>query len=392
MSDPFGVYVHFPFCLARCGYCDFASTAIARAAIPQRAYTDAVLAELAGRAGLYQGGRLRAIHVGGGTPSLWEPAELSRLTAALRAAFDLEPRLEITVEVNPGTVGEDTFARLLDAGVTRLSLGVQSLDDAELRRLGRIHSADDARRAVRDARAAGAGDLGCDLIFGLPGQSLEQHLEQLERLLELGLDHVSTYALSLSPTAPLTRAGLTPAEGELQAEMMEAGRERLAAAGIEQYEVSNFARAGHRSRHHELVWAGWPYLGLGASACSLWVDGARSLRVVNPPLAAYLQAPLGELADPGAGGVGLAGVTGATLEVVAPPASRHEVIFLGLRTSRGLDRLRYAGRFGEVALEELDRAAAPLEAAALLARDGAHLAPTARGIWLADELALRLMC
>jgi oxygen-independent coproporphyrinogen III oxidase len=369
---PFGVYVHFPFCVAKCGYCDFSSLACSLEQIPHRRYADAVLAELDARAARYEASALRSIYFGGGTPSLWERAELRRVLEAVRARFGGDD-LEVTVEANPGTIDGRGFAELLAAGVTRISLGAQSLDDAMLRLLSRIHDAAAARRAVREARAAGVQSLSLDLIAGLPGQSLAHHLEQLERLLELAPDHVSVYALTLSRHSPLRRAGHAPAPGERVTEMLVAGAERLSRAGQPQYEVSNFAAPAHRSRHNSLCWAGWPYLGLGAAACSMWPDGPRTLRHANPDLPRYLH-----------GG-------GGTEELVGEAASRLEVLFLGLRTVEGVQRESYRQRFGADPLDHLGARLRALEAAGLVRLLEDRIAPTPRGLWLADALALHLM-
>ena len=376
MSFPFGVYIHFPFCVAKCGYCDFASLACPPERIPHRRYADAVLCELSARAAPYEAGELRSVYFGGGTPSLWERSELRRVLEAVQTRFAgraaADP--EITVEANPGTLDGRGFEELLAAGASRISLGVQSLDDEMLRLLSRIHDAAAARRAVREARAAGVQNLSLDLMAGLPGQSLEHHLRQLEQLLELGPDHVSVYALSLSRHAPLRRAGLAPAPDELVAEMLEAAAERLERAGLPQYEVSNFAAPARRSRHNALCWAGWPYLGLGAAAHSMWPDGPRTLRRANPGLPRYLQAP-----------------GGGSEETVDEPASRHEVLFLGLRTVEGVQRALYRQRFGADPLDHFGPRLYAFEAQGLVCLLPDRIVPTPRGLWLADELALQLM-
>lgn len=381
-AELLGVYVHVPFCLSKCGYCDFASQALLP--IPHAIYADAVLRELEARAPTYLSCALRSLYFGGGTPSLWDPAELRRVVAAVRDAFMPSSELEITVEVNPGTVDEERLRLLRDCGVTRLSVGVQSLDDRMLEMLGRVHNAGDARRSMTDARRVGFVSVSCDLMFGLPGQTLSQHLEQLRQLLDLGPDHVSAYALTLSPGAPLRRAGLVPAPDELQAEMMERGRELLEAAGLSQYEVSNFASRPHRSVHNSLTWEGRPYLGLGASAHSMWPDGPRTIRVANPPLAAYLGASANQ-------GSLLPAVSGAEVELVAERDARCEVVFLGLRTVEGVSREAFRRRFNVEVVDWLGAPVAELASKGFLRVDERSLAPTPMGIWFADELALRLL-
>jgi oxygen-independent coproporphyrinogen-3 oxidase len=388
-----GVYIHFPFCLRRCGYCDFASCASEAAAIPHTRYADAVLRELDARATAFAAHELRSVYFGGGTPSLWAPAEVARVLAAVRASLGAAAELEVTLEANPGTLAAGACAVLREAGVNRMSLGVQSLDEAALRLLGRIHSAKQARAAVAQARREGGVRLSCDLIFGLPGQSLAHHLGQLDELCALGPEHVSAYALSLAADAPLRErsraAGLAPAPEELVAEMMVAGRERLARAGFPQYEVSSYAPRPARSRHNALVWAGHPYLGLGASAHSMLPLGRANLRSANPPLARYLDAPI--VLPEADGDAAQATVVGSSVELVAEPSSRFEQMFLALRTVDGVDRAAYAARFGADPLAHFRDPLEELAAQELVTLDADRIAPTARGILYADELALRLL-
>jgi oxygen-independent coproporphyrinogen-3 oxidase len=379
-----GVYIHVPFCLRRCGYCDFASSATAASEIPHRAYAAAVVRELELRAGDHPGLELASIYLGGGTPSLLAVGAIGEMLDAIRGRLAASPALEITIEANPGTVDERRLSALRALGVNRLSLGVQSLDDRSLALLGRIHDAAAARAAIRAARAAGFTRLSCDVIFGLPGQTLAHHLAQLRALCELAPDHVSAYGLSLSPGSALSRAGLQPAADELQAEMMEAGRALLEEAGLPQYEVSSFAPESERSRHNLLCWSGRPYLGLGASAHSMVQDGAETLRIANPPLSRYLEAAPSPGAVP-------ARLEGAVLERVGEASSRFELLFLGLRTVDGVDREHYAARFGADPLAHFGPALRELEAQGLLSLANGRLAPTRRGIWFADELALRLL-
>jgi oxygen-independent coproporphyrinogen-3 oxidase len=305
----------------------------------------------------------------------------------VRQSFDCSSSPEVTVEANPGTVDAAGLGALLSVGVTRLSLGVQSLDDRVLRLLGRIHAADDSRRSMHDARCAGFASVSVDLMFGVPGQTLSHHLQQLQRLLDLTPDHVSAYALSLTPHAPLRQAGFLPAPDDLQADMMEAGRALLEEAGLPQYEVSSFAPPRHRSVHNGLCWAGWPYLGLGASAHSMSFCSARTVRVANPPLPDYL-APTDAHRHPTSA---VPAVRGAFIEEVTEPESRSEVLLLGLRTTIGVDRDFYRRRFGADPLEHRGSELRMLQDRGLLRITPSHISPTTEGIWFADELAVRLM-
>jgi len=363
-----GLYIHFPFCAARCGYCDFYSTVMQ---VPHRRYGDAVLRELERRVGEIEG-RLTSIYVGGGTPSLWDVDELGRVLRWVAAVHGVElGQIEVTLEINPGSVDARGLARLVAAGINRASVGVQSMDDDLLVLLGRRHDVQDSARTVRRARAAGFASVSCDLICGVPGQTLGQHLDGLSRLLELEPDHLSLYSLTLSAASPLGRRGLRPAGQDLAAEMLRRGREVLSGAGLEQYEVSNYARPGHPCRHNCAVWAGMPYLGLGAGAHSLAWDGRANLRRANPELDRYL-----------------AGV-GPTVERVEPCAARFEALFLGLRTRAGIRRATHASRFGLDPVDELGPQLEPLLANGLITVDPDWIRPTEEGIWFADDLALR---
>ena len=382
--DSFTVYIHLPFCRRRCGYCSFPTTAPRR--IPHQRYADAVLSELAARAAQYRRWPLRAVHLGGGTPSLWRADQLARVLDAVRRTFGRPADLELTVECNPTNLSSRHLRQLREAGVNRLSLGVQSLDDAALRLLGRAHSARQARQALERARRVGFDNLGCDLLVGLPDQSLEQHLAQLEQAVSIGLEHLSIYGLTLEPQSPMARAGLRPADDDTVGQLLRQGRQVLAAAGYEQYEVSNHARPGRASRHNSLLWRGQPYLGLGAHAHSMLPHGAVTVRRANPPLQRYLQlwrsAPAASMPPP----------HGAVEEQVNPARSRMELLMLGLRTTAGVDRAAYRARFGadvdqRPAARELLR---QLQTAGMVRLEPGHLRPTAEGIWYADELALRL--
>ena len=382
------VYVHYPQCDVRCGYCDFPTVALAD--FPHARYADQVLRELQGRAPAYAGRRVRAVYFGGGTPSLWPGQEVARVLAALRGAFAGSEGWEVTLEANPGQLPEAQLAALLDAGVNRLSLGVQSLDDAVLRLLTRSHTARLVEETVTRARRLGLANLTCDAIFGHAGQTLEHHLDQLDRLVSLGPDHVSLYGLTLSSGAALRRAGVTPLEPDAMGELLEAGCARLEELGYPQYEVSNYAPAPFRSRHHGLVWSGHPYLGLGASAHSLWTgpsdaegaEGLETIRCINPPFSRYLDVPVRDGRLPA--------LAGSRIEIVEPGSARYEMLFVALRTTDGLSRPLYRTRFGADVTVHYGGALAELAEVGLLCVEPDRVRPTRRGLWLADEVALRL--
>ena len=294
---PLGVYVHFPYCGVHCPYCDFAVEVAAQ--IPHDEYADAVVAEIAARRGWFAGTTgLTSIYFGGGTPGLWRPDALGRVLAAARAAFgDPEPAaLEITVEANPGETDAAHLRALRAAGVNRLSLGLQALDDRLLRALGRNHDAAAGPAAIAAARAAGFDNISIDLMFGVPGQSQDDWKRSIDAALALGPEHVSAYALTIergTPFGSLARAGRLPRpDDEATAEMFTWAGAAFAAAGLVQYEISSYARAGRRARHNGLYWSGAPYLGVGASASSFrpLADGT-GWRFANPrATATYLAA------------------------------------------------------------------------------------------------------
>jgi putative oxygen-independent coproporphyrinogen III oxidase len=261
---PLAVYVHIPWCVRKCPYCDFNSHEHA-GELPEHEYVDAVMADLEGLLPSVWGRRAGSVFIGGGTPSLFSPDAIDRLLSELRARLALEPDAEITLEANPGTVEAGRFRGFREAGVNRLSLGVQSLDDRMLAALGRIHSADQARRAVHLALEQFA-NVNVDLMYGLPGQSPEQARADIEEIVSFGAQHVSAYQLMIEPNTVFwsTRPRL-PAH-DVCADMQLAAEGALAARGYEHYETSAFALAGRRSRHNLNYWEFGDYLGLGAGA------------------------------------------------------------------------------------------------------------------------------
>ena len=387
---PLGVYVHFPFCGVRCPYCDFAVDT--RVEIPHDAYADAVLTELAARRAWFAGcGAARVdLYFGGGTPGLWRPDALARVLDATRAAFG-DPsaeELEITVEANPGELDAQHLAALRAAGVNRLSLGAQAFEDRLLRALGRNHTAAAIPAAVSAARSAGFEAVSLDLIFGVPEQSRDDWRRDLRgRRSRFEPEHVSAYALTIERGTTFgarDRAGQLPRpDDEAVAQMFEDARRHLTAAGLAPYEVSSYARPGHRARHNGLWnWSGAPYLGLGASSASFrpLADGT-GWRFSNARATdSYLRAVR---------------VTGA-----AAPAPRqverrtaadleNEAMWLGLRTVEGIDRAAHRLRHGRDPLEGRAAARGCVDAGWLLV-DEARVSLSPAGFLFADEVASRL--
>lgn len=383
-GEPLGVYVHFPFCGVRCPYCDFAVDT--RVEIPHDGYADAVVAELAARAPWFEGaGRLVSIYFGGGTPGLWRPDALGRVLDAARSAFGGAPAstLEITVEVNPGEIDTAGLAALRARGVNRLSIGVQALEDRLLTALGRNHTAAAARSCVPAARAAGFDDVSVDLMFGVPGQSLDDWRRDVDAVVALAPEHVSAYALTVergTAFGTLDRAGGLPRpDDELVAKMFEHGRAALEAAGLGHYEVSSYAREGRRARHNRLYWSLTPYLGVGASASSFRpLDDGTAWRFANPRgTDAYLRA---------AGGGG-GGPAARQIERRRATDLENEALWLGLRTIEGVDRAAHRHRHGVDPLAGRETAAARATNAGWLTVDETRLRLTPDGILYADEVA-----
>jgi oxygen-independent coproporphyrinogen-3 oxidase len=395
-ARPLGIYVHFPFCGVHCPYCDFAVDE--RADIPHDEYADAVVREIDARAPWFgaagasdaAAGDLRSIYFGGGTPGLWRPAALGRVIAGVERHFprnDPAVAREITVEVNPGEVDEAHLRALADAGVNRLSMGAQSFDDEELRRLGRNHDAEAIPRAFHAARTVGFTNLTVDLMFAIPGQSLASWQRSLAALIALGPEHVSAYSLTIERGTRFfndDKAGrLERPDDDVAAEMFRCGQATLAGAGYAQYEISSHARPGFRAVHNQLYWTQGAYLGVGASAASFrpLVDGT-GWRFSNPrATATYLRAAAA--AD---------GPRAAKVERRAADDLENEALWLALRTSDGVDRRAHQRRFGADPLAGEERATAAARFARsgwlLVSDDVVRLSP--EGILFADEIAAQL--
>lgn len=277
--EPQGVYVHIPFCRAKCGYCDFNSYAGMDACMTP--YTEAVCREAE-----HFGGAADTVYFGGGTPTLLPLRETERLLNAVRKRFSLAQNAEITLEANPATFDRERAAAYRAMGFNRMSIGVQSFHDTLLRRLGRLHNAAEAVRAAENAAEAGFDNLSIDLMYALPGQTVEQFCADLRRVRDLPLTHVSVYGLKVEEGTPLARQNVTVSEDDYAA-MYEALCRILPDMGFAQYEISNFAKPGMESRHNLKYWHRVPYAGLGAGAHAF--DGARRWENVRD-VGAYIAA------------------------------------------------------------------------------------------------------
>lgn len=330
------VYVHFPWCARKCPYCDFATEPIRTRELPHGEYADAVLRELDARATDLQGRELKSIFFGGGTPSLWEPEALSRTLQGITGAFDhVHNQLEVTVECNPSSLTRQSAALLRKAGVGRLSIGVQSLRDRHLRFLGRLHDSKEATAALQEATEE-MPRVSADLMFGMPGQTLQELGEDIARVADTGVRHVSAYALTIEDKTmfgSLHRAGkLRVAPQEQYAELFEHAERCFTDLGWDHYEVSNYAAIGEESRHNLHYWRGGAYVGLGAAAVGCLDHGpGRARRWRNEPNPQrYLQQQTVE----------------AEVEKLGPEEIVREALMLGLRTIDGMNLVETAKRAG----------------------------------------------
>ena len=367
------IYLHVPFCRRKCGYCSFVSCAGREGDIPM--YVAALRHELRERS---TGAGVPTVFFGGGTPSLLSAAQVGGILDEIRAGFELAPDAEITLEANPGTIDETYLAALRRAGVNRLSLGVQRLDDTDLARLGRIHTAAEAREAFTAARRAGFDNVSLDLIYGLPDDSLDAWRQSLEAAVTLAPEHLSFYALTLEEDTPLGEAiagGEVPTpDADLAAGQYELAEDILGVAGYEHYEISNWAKPGYECRHNLVYWDNGDYLGLGVAAHSS-EDGRRYANTDD--LDEYLEnngfAPL-------------------ALDETLDEATRcAETLILGLRQGRGIDVAEMSSRLGfDVSAAYFNRFA-ELAVAGLLEEKDGRFRLTRRGRLLGNEVFWRLL-
>jgi len=367
-----GLYLHIPFCSSICNYCNF-NRGLFDAELKAR-YVEALLAEMTEHCRLPP---LRAdsIYFGGGTPSLIEPEEIARLIAACRSAFEVTSDAEITMEANPETVTAARLAAYRAAGVNRVSYGVQSFRDEELRRLSRLHTADRACDAVREAREAGFDNVSLDLMMWLPEQRVSDWLQSVDRAIALAPDHLSLYLLEVYPNAPLKdemlRARWSQAPDEDAEAMYLSAMERLEAAGLDQYEISNVAREGRRSRHNLKYWTDGEWLGFGCGAHST-CGGVRWKNISGT--ADYLD----RLAQGQS--------TAVDVRVMSREERLGDALFTGLRLTDGVDLQGIAERYD---VDVWQRYGAELErfvAAGWLVHEAARLRLTRRGMLLAHDV------
>jgi len=378
-AEPIGLYIHIPYCLSRCHYCDFNTYRFDAAEADQ--YLEGLGSEIDcyGAMEAVHDRRVCSIFFGGGTPSILMASQIVGILDRCREAFALEGDVEVSLEANPGTVDLSKLRAIRAGGVTRLSFGVQAVQDRLLTRIGRAHTADEAEHAFRTARGAGFANVNLDLMFGLPDQSLDDWADSLRWAIRLNPEHLSTYGLILEEGTRFHhehRAGaLELPDEETEAAMYQMTMDLLEAAGYEQYEISNFARPGFRCRHNLAYWEHGEYLGLGAGAHSYF--GGR--RFYNERLpAAYLRA-IRERGTAVAGG-----------EHPSPDALRSERLMLGLRLRAGIDLRRFKETLGIGELRDSEAVARLMDGGFLGVRRG-RVQITDRGLLVANELIAQLL-
>ena len=371
---PLSLYVHIPWCLKKCPYCDFNSHAVRGPLdeLPQRRYVDALVADLEASLPFVWGRRVHTIFIGGGTPSLFEPTEIERLLAAIRARLPLEPGCEITLEANPGSFERERFHAFRAAGVTRLSIGVQSFDDARLAALGRVHDAAQARAAIDEARDA-FETFNIDLMYALPGQSLAEGEADLAAALAFEPPHLSVYQLTIEPNTFFAKHPPVLPDDDTAFAMLDRITAATGAAGLDRYEVSAYARPGHRSRHNLNYWEFGDYLGIGAGAHGKLSFAHRIVRQVR-------------LRDPAAYMAGAEGGAAIASEAEVGRADLpFEFMLNALRLREGFELTRFGERTGlpPTAIERpLDEA----ERRGLIVRDLHRVRPSERGFDFLNDL------
>jgi oxygen-independent coproporphyrinogen-3 oxidase len=382
-----GLYVHVPFCSAICNYCNF-NRGLFDGALKER-YVEAVIGEIA-NAGLkpcaisdsatevaqrFSPAKADTIYFGGGTPSLLEPHEIHRIIDACAAAFDVAADREITIEANPESVSEARLAAYRDAGVNRVSFGVQSFRDEELRRLSRLHDAARAGAAVREARAAGFDNVSLDLMMWLPEQGVAEWIDSVDRAIALAPDHMSLYLLELYPNAPIkeemARARWSQAPDEVAAVMYLTAMDRLDEAGYEQYEVSNVARPGRRSRHNLKYWEDGDWVGIGCGAHSTR-DGVR-WKNVSATEEYVERITRGE-------------PTATDVRRLSAGERLGDALFTGLRLTDGIDLAAIYDRYGVDVWARYGAELSPFVEEGCLKREGPRLRLTREGMLIAHEV------
>ena len=386
MASPFSLYIHIPYCISKCPYCDFNSHVVTE--IPEVNYTDALLRELEhyGNLDEWRGRIVQSIFFGGGTPSTFQPASIGKLLAWVAATFPINLDCEITLEANPGTVDSEKFFGYRDAGVNRISVGVQSFQPKLLKFLGRIHGAEEARQALKIVRQAGFDNFSFDLIYANPGQTLADLEADLDSALEFQPPHLSAYNLTFEEGTPFHyeyRAGrLKSLSEDDEIAMAELIERKLSEGGLSRYEISNYARPRWHSRHNVNYWRGGDYLGLGAGAHSYVQEisgpmyGRRWSNEKNPARYMTLATEKDQAVIEG--------------EAIDLTKATGEFMFLGLRMTDGVSIEKFRSRFGKTPAGFYPRIRDWIEGD-LLAEEQGFLRLTPKGLLLANSLFIEFI-
>ena len=368
-AKPSSAYVHIPFCTQICYYCDFSKVFIKNQPV------DAYLEHLIQETRSYEIGKLRTLYIGGGTPTALSAQQLAYLLTELPKVMDLSEVEEFTIEANPGDLDTDKIAVLKDSQVNRVSLGVQTFDNKMLKKIGRSHQEQDIYDNIRHLKQAGFDNISIDLIYALPGQTMEQVKENVAKAIDLDIPHMSLYSLILENHTVfmnrMRRGKLPLPKEELEAEMFEYIIEELEKAGFEHYEISNFSKPGFESRHNLVYWDNAEYYGLGAGA-SGYVDGIRYKN--HGPIRHYLEAVE-------------AGKARITEEHLTLEEKMEEELFLGLRKKTGVSKARFEEKFGVSFDQRYGQVVASLTEQGLLVPDDKQVRMTKRGLFLGDTVA-----
>ena len=376
--DPIGLYLHIPYCLHKCGYCDFNSHNIDEA--ERESYVRALLMEMEHYAKQAGNRRVATIFFGGGTPTTLPFADLARILEACHKYFAVDPAAEITSEANPATIPQADLAQLRDAGFNRLSVGVQSFHPDELKRLERVHTVDEVYLTVERARKAGFDNLSLDLMFGLPGQTLEKWQSSLNQALGLKPEHLSAYNLTIEPGTVFHKqqeqGQLLMPPDDFQRELYEITIDTLTGAGYDHYEISNYAQAGKQCRHNLNYWHNGEYIGLGAGASSSF----NGKRIKNTNLPARYIKQINE--------------TGTAVESRETPGRRQrmgEAVMLGLRLREGLNLATFEQQFGVPFHKVFGDAIEKLKGIDLIEIRRGRAALTRKGLFLADSVIVEFI-
>ncbi len=378
-SSSAGIYIHVPFCQKKCSYCDFYSLPLREQASLEQ-YTRNLLQAIEQQAGSWEKHLFSTVYIGGGTPSLLQPEQVHRILQSLSQNFSLQPLAEISLEANPATLDRMRLQELKSAGINRISLGVQSFCDQELKILGRIHTARQARQAVEDIMAAGFDNFNLDLIYGIPGQNLADWRYNLQRAVDCQPTHISTYLLQLDASVPLAgqiRAGrYTDLSEDLQADMYDAALDYLIEAGFHHYEISNFARPGAECNHNLIYWQAGEYLGLGPGAVSF----REGRRWRNREITIDLD-----------GKTGPDQIAVEILETMDNHERFVDAVILGLRMTEGISRQHFMERFGIDFVQEYHSIIEKYIQDGILIPDQDRLYLSRRGYFLSNQLLAELL-